>query len=166
MKHIKLFESYSESDIDSICRKYGLWKWTVNSDGSVDVNRDVYLASRVLDRLPIKFGIIKGDFICRHNCLVDIKGAPSEVYGDFDCSFNQLITLEGSPRKVRGRFKCNNNPIYDIYKLFPDYKAYLESQDYSYLRGTDIVKVRFKEAPDELEINKQMPKSIPGYKYI
>jgi len=40
----------------------------------------------------------------------------------------------------------------------------MDSLDYSYLRGTDIVKSRFKEALDEVGI--KMPEKIKGYNYI
>jgi hypothetical protein len=40
----------------------------------------------------------------------------------------------------------------------------MDSLDYSYLRGTDIVKSRFEEALVEIEIN--MPEKIEGYNYI
>ena len=47
MKWIKVFEKFNE--IDSICRKLGIRNYTVNVDGTVDVNGDVSLSgSRVL----------------------------------------------------------------------------------------------------------------------
>jgi hypothetical protein len=40
----------------------------------------------------------------------------------------------------------------------------MDSLDYSYLRGTTIIKWRFKEALEEIGMD--LPESIPGYKYI
>jgi hypothetical protein len=40
----------------------------------------------------------------------------------------------------------------------------MDSLDYNYLRGTNIVKSRFQEALDEA--GKKMPNKIEGYKYI
>jgi hypothetical protein len=40
----------------------------------------------------------------------------------------------------------------------------MDSLDYNYLRGTDIVKSRFEEALVEIKIN--MPEKIEGYNYI
>ena len=54
MKHIKLFESFN--DIDSICKKYNITNYTINSDGSIDVDGDVNLSNRGLTKLPLKFG--------------------------------------------------------------------------------------------------------------
>jgi len=40
----------------------------------------------------------------------------------------------------------------------------MDSLDYNYLRGTDVVKSRFEEAL--VEIGKKMPEKIKGYNYI
>jgi len=183
MKHLKVFEKFN--NISSICRKFGIEDWIQNSDGTIDVDGDVDIAYKGLSEIPLKFGKVTGnfycfsnalttlegapieigdDFRCDDNCLVNLKGAPSEVGGDFNCSFNQLITLESAPSEVGGLFDCSNNRIWNIYKLFPDYKSFMSSMDWEYLSGTSIIKFKFKEALDE--INKQMPKSIPGYKWI
>jgi len=52
----------------------------------------------------------------------------------------------------------------NISKLFPNPKAFKDSLDYSYLRGTNIVKMRFQEACEEAGI--KMPEKIEGYRYI
>ena len=41
MRYLKLFESFE--DIDEICRKYRIENYTINSDGSIDVDYIVYL---------------------------------------------------------------------------------------------------------------------------
>ena len=204
MKHLKLFENFE--DIESICKKFGITNYTINVDGSIDVNGNVYLNRNGLAKLPLKFGRVTGNFYCYDNKLTTLEGSPREVGGAFDChnnqlttleggprevggafycSYNQLTTLEGSPREVGGNFgcgdnqlttleggprevggnfNCNDNPIYSVYQLFPDYTSFVDSLDYNYLRGTDIVKVRFQEALDELGI--KMPNKINGYNWI
>jgi hypothetical protein len=157
-----LFESFN--NIASICKKYGIKNYTINPDGTVDVNGHVYLISEGLTKSPLKFGKVTGNFVCTYNKLITLEGAPREVGGDFNCSYNQLTSLEGSPREVTGDFNCHNNPIYSVYKLFPDRKSYMDSLDYNYLRGTDIVKSRFKEACEEANI--KIPNKINGYNYI
>ena len=107
---------------------------------------------------------VGGNFFCSDNILISLKGAPNEVGGYFICYRNQLINLEGAPRESIPGIGCNHNPIFQIYKLFPNHKSYLDSVDYNYLRGTNIVKSRFKEALDEIGI--ELPEIIEGYKYI
>jgi hypothetical protein len=204
MKHLRLFENFE--DIESICKKFGITNYTINADGSIDVNGDVYLNRNGLAKLPLKFGRVTGNFYCYDNKLTTLEGSPGEVGGDFSCHDNKLTTLEGSPREVGGGFYCHrnqlttleggprevggnfycydnklttleggprevggdfycdDNPIYWVYKLFPDYTSFVDSLDYNYLRGTDIVKVRFKEALDELNI--EMLNKIKGYNWI
>ena len=246
MKYLKLFESFEE--IDSICKKFGITNYTVNLDGTVDVDGYVNFGFMKLKKLPIRFGIVTGDFSCDNNelttlegspsrvggyficnsnelttlkggpsevggnfwcsnnsltslegspsevggmfwCgsnkLITLKGAPKEVGGDFQCQYNKLTNLEGSPSKVGGNFFCYNNeltsleggpkeigrafdcddnPIYEVYRLFPNYKYFMDSLDYNYLRGKTIDKLRFQQALDE--IGREMPESIPGYKWI
>jgi hypothetical protein len=225
MKHIRLFEGFS--NIDSLCKKYGIKNYTIRDDGTVDVDGNVYLFNKELSKIPLKFGKVSGGFNCRHNQLTTLEGCPSEVGGDFDCysnqlesleggpievgghfncghnklttleggpseigggfncrhnqlttlegcpseigggfncRHNQLTTLEGCPSHVGGHFNCYVNPIYQVYKLFNDYKLFKYSLDYNYLRGTDIVKSRFKEACEETGI--EIPDKIEGYRYI
>jgi hypothetical protein len=186
MKHLKLFESFEEIDsICEICEIYNIENYTINSDGTVDVDGDVDLSRKGLTKLPLNFGKVTGYFYCYNNKLTTLEGSPisvggyfgcynnklttleggpREVGGDFYCNYNQLITLEGSPREVGGHFSCSYNPIYSVYRLFPDHKSFMDSLDYNYLRGTDVVMARFKEALDE--IGKEMPEKIKGYNYI
>ena len=79
-------------------------------------------------------------------------------------SYNKLITLDGCPNEIGGILYCEGNPIWDIYYLFDDHKEYQDSLDYNYLRGTNIVKSRFKEALEEIGL--ELPDKIPGYNYI
>jgi hypothetical protein len=251
MKHISLFEDFQDkkfNEIDSICRKFSITNWTLNEDGTVDVDGGVNLSHKRLKKLPLNFGKVshgfacagnnlttlegapkeigqdfdcsnnklisleggpirvgrnfhcysnklitlegapmevnghfncysneltslKGGpikvglgFFCRNNKLTTLEGAPKEVGGDFNCSNNKLISLEGAPKEVGGDFNCIYNPIWEVYSLFPDYKSFVDSMDYGYLRGTTIDKRRFREALEE--VKRKVPKSITGYKYI
>jgi hypothetical protein len=108
LKKYKLFESNTE--IDSICKKYGIKNYTINEDGTVDVDGNVN-ASLNLSKLPLKFGRVTGNFYCHMSQLTTLEGCPGEVGGDFYCQINQLTTLEGCPKKVGGSFYCNNNQL-------------------------------------------------------
>jgi hypothetical protein len=68
----------------------GVTNYTINDDLTIDINGDVDLSHRDLDKFPsyVKFG---------------------RVGGYFDCSSNQLVSLNGSPIKVCGNFSCSNN---------------------------------------------------------
>jgi hypothetical protein len=109
MKYLKLFENFS--DIDTICQKFGIENYTINSDGSIDVGGDVDLMNYLggLTKLPLKFRNVTGDFNCSHNQLTTLEGSPKSV-NYFNCSHNQLTTLQGSPKSVN-YFYCSHNKL-------------------------------------------------------
>jgi hypothetical protein len=109
MNWVKLFEDFSE--IDTICKKYGIKNYTISSDGTVDVDGDVNLYRKDLKELPLKFGKVSGYFHCGYNQLRTLEGAPKEVGGGFYCNHNQLTTLEGAPKEVGGGFYCYDNQL-------------------------------------------------------
>jgi hypothetical protein len=109
MNWVKLFEEYSS--IDKICERYGIKNYTINPDGTVDVDGGVHLSGEGLKKLPLKFGKVSVSFYCDRNQLTTLEGAPKEVGGRFDCSYNQLTTLEGAPKVVGGYFDCSNNQL-------------------------------------------------------
>ena len=91
MIYLKLFEGFE--DIDAICKKYGITNYTISSDGSIDVDGDVNLIDINLDKLPLRFNRIGGNFYCNNNQLTSLEGAPKEVGGFFDCDKNPLPQL-------------------------------------------------------------------------
>ena len=111
----KDFITESKEDIDSICKRYGIKNYTINKDGTIDVDGDVRLVVRNLFdniyKLPLKFGKVTGDFYCSNVNLLSLEGSPSEVGGDFICSGNKLTSLEGSPNRVGGNFNCYDNQL-------------------------------------------------------
>ena len=83
-------------------------------DGFVHVVGDVIIdipLNMQLGRLPIQFGYVSGNFICRANDLESLVGCPSEVGGNFYCYGNKLTSLEGGPKEVGGDFNCENNML-------------------------------------------------------
>ena len=130
IKDYRLFleNKQSKSDIDCICKRFNIKKYTINDDGTVDVDGDVNLIwSRryvsyykdKLTKLPLKFGKVSGDFLCTHHELKTLEGSPKWVGGDFACSFNKLTTLEGGPEVVLGKYYCNDNHLVN-FKGFPE----------------------------------------------
>jgi hypothetical protein len=118
--------------IHGVCSKFKIRNYTINDDYTIDVMGDVYLDDMSLDKIPFKFNIVSGDFLCGfnklttlegspesvgeyfycyYNKLITLKGGPKRVGKDFDCSYNELTTLEGSPVSVGRDFHCYNNPL-------------------------------------------------------
>jgi len=135
-------DAWWSQDIDSICKRYGIRNYTINKDGTIDVDGDVNLTKKLsgagIYKLPLKFGKVSGsfycwdnkltslegspsevgNFYCSDNQLTSLEGSPSEVGGDFHCQINQLTSLEGSPNRVGGNFNCYRNQLVDV-KGFP-----------------------------------------------
>jgi hypothetical protein len=111
MKHLKLFESMTEIKVEKICKKYKIENWTLNPDGTIDVEGNVVISGQRLSKLPLKFGRVTGDFFCYNNQLTSLKGCPTEVGGSFYCRHNQLTSLEGCPTEIGGSFWCHNNKL-------------------------------------------------------
>jgi hypothetical protein len=113
MKHLrkyKLFESNTE--IDTICKKYNIINYTINSDNSVDVDGKVYFWNKELESIPLNFNIVNGYFECSYNYLTSLKGCPVRVGNWFSCYSNELTSLQYSPQFVEnGSFHCDYNKI-------------------------------------------------------
>ena len=72
-----------------------------------DVDLYDYLNENKLDKLPLKFGKVTGDFNCAFNKLTTLEGVPDYVGMNFYCNNNKLTSLEGSPEYVGWDFYCN-----------------------------------------------------------
>jgi len=137
MKYLKLFESFNEEDIHSICEKYGIINYTINEDGSIDVDGYIDLSERGLIKLPLKFNKVNGYFDCSWNKLTSLDGCPKEINSDFYCSRNKLTSLKGCPEKINGDFYCHKNYLTsfehcpkEIYGHFYCYNNKITSFDY------------------------------------
>jgi hypothetical protein len=112
MKFLKLFEQKSyEEHVSEICQRYNIRNWSINSEGLVDVDGDVFLYRYNLIELPLSFGHVSGNFYCADNYLTSLEGAPISVDGYFDCNSNELTSLEGGTKSVGGDFYCWSNKL-------------------------------------------------------
>jgi hypothetical protein len=163
MKHLRLFE-YFDTDIDDIneiCYRNDIKHYTINPDGSIDVNEDVSFRYHSLKKLPLKFNKINGNFYCKGNQrakLTSLEGSPVEVNGsffcnrnrltsfefspkiirgDFDCEYNNIKTFEYFPSYVKSRFWCKFNPVYEVWDLFRDTTKIELLNDFDIFRDED-----------------------------
>jgi len=117
-RNMKNLISKEEKDrVDSICNKYKIVNYSINPDGSIDVDGDVNLQSKKLKKIPLVFGNVSGGFYCSSNHLASLHGAPKTVGGSFLCHWNGLTSLEGSPIVVGGNFSCSYNILTSLVGL-------------------------------------------------
>jgi hypothetical protein len=102
------------NNIDEICEKYNIKNYTINDDGSIDVNDSVILCQFELTELPLLFNKVTGGFDCNINKLTTLKGSPKWIGGNFGCMYNNLTSLEFGPEYVSGYFTCINNDLSDL----------------------------------------------------
>ena len=101
--------------ISLICKQYGIENYTVNDDGSIDVDGDVNLYNKGFVELPLTFNKVTGWFDCGRNNLTSLKGCPRWIGGGFSCRSNNLTSLEFSPDYVGSNFWCRYNNLTDNY---------------------------------------------------
>ena len=100
----------TEQEIHKICKKYRIRNYTINPDGSIDVNGNVDLLHLNLTKIPIKFNNVYGYFTCSYNNLTSLENSPRWTKKSFFCIENNLTSLEGSPISD-GDYYFNNNPL-------------------------------------------------------
>ena len=108
--------------------EHGIKNYTINTQGEIDINGDIKITYKNIKEFPyfIQFGTIKGNFDCKHNNLISLKGAPREVKGTFDCACNDLTSLEWAPAKVGGSFDCAHNYITSLEGAPDKIKGYFD----------------------------------------
>ena len=117
MRHIKefnqLFENTQELTLEQKdwldkCTK-GTYSFNPKT-GLVDVDESFNCSRQGLsDFKGVRFGYVRGSFICFSNRLTSLEGAPRRVKEYFNCGNNQLTSLDGAPQSVGGSFDCSNN---------------------------------------------------------
>jgi hypothetical protein len=108
MKYLKRYENHE--DIHAICRKYGIRNYTINKDGSINVN-NVDLYNCELTEIPLEFSTVIGSFWVNDNNLITLWGSPESTGAGFYCHINNLISLESGPKSVGTHFYCNDNKL-------------------------------------------------------
>ena len=100
----------NNANIIDWCEEMGIEKYTINSQGEIDVDISVNLRNKNFEELPYKFGRVNGWFdIGDNKNLTSLKNCPDFVKRSFSCSLcPQLDSLEGCPTKVGGDFHCSD----------------------------------------------------------
>jgi hypothetical protein len=85
----------TEQEIHDLCVKYGISNYSINLDGSIDVNGNVNLYNRGLSKIPLKFNRVDGYFDVNNNKLTSLENSPLELGKFFYCYKNPLESLDG-----------------------------------------------------------------------
>ena len=82
-KKVLTEEVVNKDEIEEKLKEYKIENYTINDDGSIDVDGDVYLSNKNLTEIPFNFNKVTGDFDCSDNELTSLKGSPKEVGGNY-----------------------------------------------------------------------------------
>ena len=130
------------NSIHELCKKYNITNYTVNNDGSIDVNGNVKISSHKFTELPIRFNKVMGSFSCSNNKLTSLKGSPRWIGGWFSCEFNDLTTLEFAPDYVGNWFSCvENKKLIDNYcdtEIIGQFHTGLKEKEFIYNQYGEI----------------------------
>ncbi len=123
-------------EIHAWCDEVSIWNYSINTDGSIDVDGDVELRKLNLDFIPYKFNIVHGNFSVEFNSLKDLHNSPNIVHGNFLANNNSLTSLEGFPKKVDKFVHLNEN--YRLNNLYVgDYDVVILESIYLFECGFD-----------------------------
>jgi len=154
------------NSVEAQLLNYDIDNFTINPDGTVDVDGDVDLYSKDLDYIPFKFGKVTGDFWCGYNNLSTLENSPIYVGGNFDCSMNKLNNdLEYGPSYVGGVYNCSYNQLKSLKgspkEIFDDFYCHmnhLTNLEY----GPEKVKNSYGCSDNKLKSLKGSPAKLLG----
>ncbi len=117
-------------------------KWTLNSEGEVDVNGSVFIMLGILENFNvssikefgIQFGTVEGDFVVRDNNLTSLDGSPGIILKKYTGTemekFQLESTLSISGNNLTDYFK---NIKYEDFSLWGNLDWYYILKEYPFL---------------------------------
>lgn len=110
----------THQEIREWCIKYNISNFTIQDDGTVNVNSPVFIIDNKITKIPIKFGTIEFGFYCEIPNLTTLENCPYHVGGFFEVKRSKLRSLKGGPVYVGGNFDVENNCLESLV-FFPEH---------------------------------------------
>lgn len=141
--------------INGLCDYFGIGIYTINTDGTIDVNQDVDLRYYEISNFPLSFNKVCGDFDCGHNIITSLLGSPRYVSGNYIFTQNRLIsTYSGDDDiEVGGGIYLYNNRLPKLIKdNMQHIKLILKYQRHFFIWNDDLTlnEENFQELLDEI----------------
>ena len=111
----------TKEEIHRICKNFEIENYTINPDGSIDVDGNVELGVYKLDKIPLKFNNVSGYFNISFNKITSLEGCPKYIGGRFYCNYNKLTSLEYFPNKINHEILLKDNPLESLVGYNGDY---------------------------------------------
>lgn len=111
MKLTEITQQVDLNEIKKILDKYKIKNYTINADGTVDVDGNVDFSNKSITSIPVQFRNVTRHFYCYGTKITSLEGAPQSVGGNFYCSTTKITSLAGCPQSVGGDFNCSFTEI-------------------------------------------------------
>lgn len=111
MKLVEIAQPVDLGKIKRTLNKYGIIHYSINDDGSVNVDDNVSFFSQRIKSIPVQFHRVTGDFDCRDTKITSLAGAPQVVIGNLWCNNTKITSLSGVHKiikQVNGMFIAPN----------------------------------------------------------
>lgn len=83
----------NEIDIKNICSHHKIENYSINPDGSIDVEENVDMSSQNISKIPLIYRRVITNFNVQNNKLTTLNSTPIAVGCDFNSFNNQLLIL-------------------------------------------------------------------------
>ncbi len=165
MKYRKFLEStYPSYKLEQDCKTYDIKNYTINSDGSIDVDGDVFIAGWRLPECPLKFNIVNGDFDCSDNRFTTMKNFPKKITGWLNASDNDLVCTKDIPQEIGGSINLSFNKLEkltNIPKVVNEFVV-VTNKLTTLVGGPEEVNGHFKVGDNQLRTLEGSPKKVQG----
>lgn len=105
----------TEQEIHNILFKLGIKKYKITKDNTVNVYQDVVLIN--IDKIPVNFNYVGGNFYCRFSKLTNLIGCPRQTTGYIYASNNPLKSLDGYEGDYNNLICDNKDKLIRKHKL-------------------------------------------------
>jgi hypothetical protein len=95
--------------IEKWLKKYGIKKYIINEDLTIDVDDEVDLSNKRIKSLPkyIQFNKVNGSFFAFENPLISLRGYPKITDAWCSCQYTLISILDYMPKKINNIFFCD-----------------------------------------------------------
>lgn len=101
--------------IEEFCKTHGIYNYTVDENNFINSDYPIFLSSKNLDKLPVKFGTVRGGFWINDNNLTTLEGCPNKIInGGLSAASNNLTSLLGCPNEIEGDLYLYENELTDL----------------------------------------------------
>ncbi len=101
MKLNEITQQVDLNEIKDILDKYKIKNYTINADGTVDVDGNVDFSNKSITSIPVQFRNVTRHFYCYGTKITSLEGAPQSVGGNFYCSTTKITSLSGVHKQIK-----------------------------------------------------------------